>query len=76
MLVDETDGRTSMVDLTKVMAGMAQKGKIAPSDINASVVDGEIKEAVMDEPQLLILFGPKVELDGYPPWPIRLTEIL
>ncbi len=27
------------------------------------------------EPDLLLIFGPYVKLDGYPPWQIRLTEI-
>lgn len=27
------------------------------------------------EPDLLVIFGPIVKLDGYPPWQIRLTEI-
>lgn len=29
----------------------------------------------MGEPDLLVLFGPTVELSGYPPWQLRLTEI-
>lgn len=27
------------------------------------------------EPDLLVIFGPTVKLDGYPPWQVRLTEI-
>ena len=27
------------------------------------------------EPDLLIIFGPHVRLDGYPPWQVRLSEI-
>ena len=30
----------------------------------------------MTEPDLLILFAPRVDLQGFPPWQIRLTEIL
>lgn len=30
---------------------------------------------VKPEPDLLIIFGPYVKLDGYPPWQVRLTEI-
>jgi undecaprenyl pyrophosphate synthase len=30
----------------------------------------------MTEPDLLILFSPRVDLQGFPPWQIRLTEIL
>jgi dehydrodolichyl diphosphate syntase complex subunit NUS1 len=30
---------------------------------------------IKPEPDLLIIFGPIVKLDGYPPWQVRLTEI-
>ena len=33
-------------------------------------------ESLMTEPDLLILFSPRVNLQGFPPWQIRLTEIL
>ena len=33
-------------------------------------------ENLMTEPDLLILFSPRVDLQGFPPWQIRLTEIL
>lgn len=75
MLISEEDGRESMVDLTKVLAEMAQAGKIKPDDITSDVVDNELTKAVMAEPDLLISFSPYVDLQGYPPWQIRLTEI-
>jgi len=64
------------VDLTKTLAVMAQQQKISPNDISAELVDVEISESIMSEPDLLLLFGPRVMLDGYPPWQVRLTEIL
>jgi len=33
-------------------------------------------EMLMTEPDLLILFSPRVDFQGFPPWQIRLTEIL
>ena len=54
---------------------MAQHGKLTPNDISLDLVDAEITESVMEEPELLVLFGPHVELKGYPPWQLRLTEI-
>jgi undecaprenyl pyrophosphate synthase len=33
-------------------------------------------ESLMTEPDLLILFSPRVDLQGFPPWQILLTEIL
>jgi dehydrodolichyl diphosphate syntase complex subunit NUS1 len=76
LLISEVDGRTTMVDLTKILTEMAQKGKLKPADVNADLIDMELRDSVMTEPELLILFGPRVVLDGYPPWQIRLTEIL
>ena len=76
LLLSAEDSRESLVDLTKTLAEMAQRGKLAPHDITPELVDAEVSESVMHEPDLLVLFGPSVLLQGYPPWQIRLTEIL
>ena len=76
ILLSAEDGRSTLVDLTKTLAEMAQRGKLDPSDISAELIDAEITESVMEEPDLLMLFGPRVVLEGYPPWQMRLTEIL
>ncbi|KAH8878859.1 hypothetical protein GQ53DRAFT_789663 [Thozetella sp. PMI_491] len=75
LLISAGDGRDSIVDLTKTLSEMAQRSKISSSDITTDLVDAELSESVMGEPDLLILFGPYVELSSYPPWQIRLTEI-
>lgn len=75
LLISEEDGQDSIVDLTKTLTEMTQRSKISLDDISIELVDAELSESVMSEPELLILFGPTVELDGYPPWQIRLTEI-
>jgi undecaprenyl pyrophosphate synthase len=54
---------------------MSQQNKIAPKDITPELIDSELSESVMAEPDLLILFSPIVKLNGYPPWQLRLTEI-
>jgi dehydrodolichyl diphosphate syntase complex subunit NUS1 len=54
---------------------MSQKSKLSPKDITIDLIDAEITESVMDEPDLLVLFGPSIEMSGYPPWQLRLTEI-
>jgi dehydrodolichyl diphosphate syntase complex subunit NUS1 len=54
---------------------MSQHGKLSPSDISSELIDAEISESVMGEPDLLILFGDKIVLEGYPPWQVRLTEV-
>lgn len=74
-LISSQDGRDSMVDLTRTLAEMSQKGKLSPRDISTELIDAELSEGIMTEPELLITFGPYLELSGYPPWQIRLTEI-
>jgi dehydrodolichyl diphosphate syntase complex subunit NUS1 len=75
LLLSAEDGRDSLVDLTKTLAEMSQRSKLSSNDISVDLVDAELSESVMDEPDLLVLFGPMVELSGYPPWQVRLTEI-
>jgi len=75
LFISEEDGRDSIVDLTKTLAEMSQRSKLSPADISVELIDAELSESVMSEPDLLILFGPKAELSGYPPWQMRLTEI-
>lgn len=74
-LISYQDGRESIVDLTRTLADMSQRGKISPRDISQELIDAELSEGILPEPDLLILFTPHVELSGYPPWQIRLTEI-
>lgn len=70
---------------------MSQNGKLCPEDITAELVDAEISEittqplqvadgsrpamSLKPEPDLLLVFGAFLKLDGYPPWQIRLTEM-
>lgn len=55
---------------------MSQRSKLSIEDISIDLVDVELTDNVLGEPDLLVLFSPYVELQGYPPWQIRLTEIL
>jgi dehydrodolichyl diphosphate syntase complex subunit NUS1 len=84
LLLSSTDGRETLVDLTKTLAEMSQNGKLSPEDITPELVDAEISEittpagadtVLKPEPDLLLVFGPFLKLDGYPPWQIRLTEM-
>lgn len=54
---------------------MSQRGKLSPLDISSELVDAEISESVMTEPDLIISFGDRIVLDGYPPWQARLSEM-
>ena len=54
---------------------MCQRNKLSATDISLDLIDAEVSESVMGEPDLLVLFGSHVRLQGYPPWQVRLTEI-
>lgn len=89
LLLSATDGRETLVDLTKTLAEMAQSRKLNPKDVTSNLINTEIsattsltdsrpeskKDGITGEPDLVIIFGPLVKLDGYPPWQIRLSEI-
>ena len=75
LLLSADDGQSTLVDLTKTLTEMSQRDKLSTNDISVELIDAEISESIMGEPNLLILFGPDVQLQGYPPWQIHLTEI-
>ncbi|KAF1946284.1 Undecaprenyl diphosphate synthase [Clathrospora elynae] len=75
LLLSEHDGRDTIVDLTRTLAEMAQKGDVRQEQINTDLIDAQLNDHVSSEPDLLILFSPTVMLKGYPPWQLRLTEI-
>ena len=98
LLLSSTDGRDTLVDLTRTLTEMSQAHKLRPNDITSELINTEICATTSfsnlrhshipngngstapsgidsGEPDLLIIFGPCVKLDGYPPWQVRLTEI-
>ncbi|KAI9676559.1 MAG: hypothetical protein M1817_000718 [Caeruleum heppii] len=76
LLLSSEDSRDALVDLTKTLTEMSQRAKLSPSDISTPLIDAEVCQAVSADPDLLVLFGPRVRLEGYPVWLLRLTEIL
>ncbi|ODQ78529.1 hypothetical protein BABINDRAFT_172275 [Babjeviella inositovora NRRL Y-12698] len=75
LLLSREDGKPTIVALTKSMARLAAEGELDPKDVTISLVDGELTALVGHEPDLLIQFGPILDLQSYPPWHIRLSEI-
>ncbi|KOH00187.1 ditrans,polycis-polyprenyl diphosphate synthase [Saccharomyces eubayanus] len=73
-LLSNRDGRETIVDLTKTMAELCSVNELSVSDITMDLVDSELKQLVGPEPDLLLYFGPSLDLQGFPPWHIRLTE--
>ncbi|KAF2634659.1 Undecaprenyl diphosphate synthase [Massarina eburnea CBS 473.64] len=76
LLLSEHDGRSTFVDLTRTLTGMVQRSEVRVDQINTKLINVELHDNVSPDPDLLILFSPTVVLKGYPPWQLRLTEIL
>ncbi|ANB11186.1 Nus1p [Sugiyamaella lignohabitans] len=73
-LISLTDGRTSIVELSKTLADMAMEHKLSSRDLSLSLIDRHLRD-ILEEPDLVILFSPDIDLQGFPPWQIRLSEI-
>lgn len=73
-LLSVEDGKPTIVELTKTMAELANKKEISPKDVTINLIDNELTELIGVEPDLIILFTPTLDLQGYPPWHIRLSE--
>lgn len=74
-LLSNRDGRETIVDLTKTMADLCAANELKLSNITMKLVDKELTHLVGPEPDLLLYFGPALDLQGFPPWHIRLTEL-
>lgn len=74
-LLGKVDGRQTIVELTKVMAQMVKSGDMKKSDVTINFIDHELKQLVGEEPDLIVMFQPYLDLQGYPPWHIRLSEM-
>ncbi len=74
-LISRIDGKPTIVELTKTMSDLAHAKELSVKDITTELIDEELKTLVGLEPDLLLSFGPSLDLQDYPPWHIRLSEI-
>ncbi|CCH58382.1 hypothetical protein TBLA_0A05890 [Henningerozyma blattae CBS 6284] len=73
-LLSVRDGRETIVDLTKTMNELYLHKKLQEKEITMDLINNELIQLVGHEPDLLLYFGPSLDLQGFPPWHIRLTE--
>lgn len=74
-LISRIDGKPTIVELTKTISELAINKELNIKDINIELINEELIELVGSEPDLMIIFNPNLDLQDYPPWHIRLTEI-
>lgn len=73
-LLSIEDGKPTIVELAKTMADLAKRKEISSKDVTIDLINKELTELIGVEPDLIILFTPSLDLQGYPPWHIRLSE--
>ncbi|OBA24252.1 Undecaprenyl diphosphate synthase [Metschnikowia bicuspidata var. bicuspidata NRRL YB-4993] len=74
-LLSRVDGKPTIVELTKTISELSANKELSVDDITVDLIDEELVELVGPEPDLLICFGPVLDLQDYPPWHIRLSEM-
>lgn len=74
-LLSRADGKPTIVELTKTMSELALNMELSVDDITTELIEEELNTLVGYEPDLLLSFGPSLDLQDYPPWHIRLSEI-
>ena len=52
MFISEEDGKESLVDLTKTLCDMAQRGKISSEDVSVDLLDAEVKGEATSPPRV------------------------
>lgn len=74
-ILSRIDGKPTMVELTKTMSELANNDELQIQDISIDLINEELIELVGVEPDLVVCFSPILDLQDYPPWHIRLSEI-
>lgn len=74
-ILSRIDGKPTMVELTKTMSELANNNELQIQDISIDLINEELIELVGVEPDLVVCFSPILDLQDYPPWHIRLSEI-
>lgn len=74
-LLSAFDGRKTIVELLKTVSDLKDKKEIQSSDLTMELLNTQLIELVGQEPDLILCFGPRLDLTCYPPWHIRLAEM-
>lgn len=74
-LLSASDGRKTIVELLKTLSDLKDNKEIQDSDFTMDLLNNQLLDLVGPEPDLILCFGPRLDLTGYPPWHIRLAEM-
>lgn len=65
ILLSANDGRGTVVDLTRTLTEMSQRGKIQTGEVSVELIDTELAEASCGDPDLLIMMTNSRQLTDF-----------
>lgn len=74
-LLSKIDGKQTIIEVTKSMSDLVFKNELSIDDVGINLIDSILIDLIGPEPDLVVCFGPCLNLKEYPPWHIRLSEI-
>lgn len=74
-LIAEEDGIPCITQLTQTLGDLAKEGQIRAKDVTISTITHELHQLVITDPDVILISGPIIDLEGFPPWQMRLSEI-
>ncbi|KAF9942095.1 hypothetical protein BGZ67_003105 [Mortierella alpina] len=74
VVLSKQDGHARLAGVVRTLGEAARQNRITSEDITTDFMDKELSYE-LPEPELLIILKDDLDMSGYPPWHIRLTEI-
>lgn len=74
-LISRDDGKPQLANVTRTVCNLVKENKLSPDLINVDYINKFMRDPFHPDPELLILSGDRICLEGFPPWQLRLTEI-
>ncbi|KAM3514641.1 hypothetical protein MY11210_001747 [Beauveria gryllotalpidicola] len=74
-LLSEDDGQSAIGSITAALTERVKHGDITIDDISVDLVAEQLHLLVMPAPDLIVAFGPELNLSGYPPWHLQQAEM-
>lgn len=74
-LLSEEDGRHTLGSIAEALSEKVKAGEVSIAEISVGLLAGKLQSSVMPLPDLVVVFGPEMKFDGYPPWHLQQAEM-
>jgi undecaprenyl pyrophosphate synthase len=74
VLLNHDNGQRMLVDIAERLTDMRRRGSV-PEDLTNEGMAGMLSEIYGPPPDLIIIFGPRFALEGFPAWYLKSPEL-